>query len=274
MTAFKNQTVLITGAAAGIGRLMAEMVAREGARAIHLWDIDHHGLDQTCHTIGTAACELFALPIDVTDRDRVRREADQIAASSYPVNILINNAGIIFGGAFTSQTPDAIDRTVGVNLVATMQLTHAFLPQITSGHGGHIVNIASAAGLVSNPGMAVYAATKWGVIGWSDSLRLELERSGAGVRVTTVTPFYISTGMFDGVSSNFLLPMLKPEKVARAVVRGVKNNRLFVAMPWLITLTPFAKGLLPVRWFDWFVGGVLGVYHSMDHFAGHRKPSE
>lgn len=273
MTAFRNQTVLITGAAAGIGRLMAEMIAREGAKSIHLWDLDQEGLEATCRLIGTSSCALFPLSIDITDRDRVRFEADEIAASSDPVSVLINNAGVIFGGPFISQTPETIERTVAVNLLATMQITHAFLPQIILSKRGHIVNIASAAGLVSNPGMAVYSATKWGVIGWSDSLRLELERSNAGVHVTTVTPFYISTGMFDGVSLNFLLPMLDPSKVARAVIRGVKKNRLFIAMPWLITLTPFAKGLLPVRWFDWFVGGVLGVYHSMDHFTGHQKPS-
>lgn len=271
MTAIKNKTILITGAGSGIGRLLAQYLALEGASALHLWDLNAEGLDETCRLIGEKTCRLLPLCIDITDNEKVYAEAERIGGNGGVVQILINNAGIIYGGLFRDQTADQITRTVTVNLSAMMQVTRAFLPQMLSGSGGHIVNVASAAGLVSNPGMAVYAASKWGTIGWSDSLRLELERTGTGLKVTTVTPYYINTGMFDGVTSNWLLPILKPEKVARCIVRGIVRNRLFVRMPRLIYITPLAKGVLPVRWFDWFAGGVLGVYHSMDHFTGHKK---
>lgn len=270
MTSFRNKSVLITGAGAGIGRLMSVMIASEGASALYLWDLNEQGLNETCRLITNHECRLSPLVIDVTDRERVFAGAVRIEMDGHPVEMLINNAGVIFGGQFAEQPPDAIDRTIAVNLTAVMQVTRAFLPQMLARPKGHIVNIASAAGLVTNPGMAVYNASKWGIIGWSESLRLELERSGSGVRVTTVTPFYISTGMFDGVSSNPLLPIIKPEKAALKILRGIKRNKLFVRMPWLINFTPLARGILPVRWFDWLVGDVLGVYHSMDSFTGHK----
>jgi hypothetical protein len=147
-----------------------------------------------------------------------------------------------------------------------MHLTLELLPSMTGRGSGHIVNIASAAGLVANPRMSVYCASKWAVIGWSDSLRLEMERLRTGVRVTTVTPFYINTGMFAGVRS--VIPILEPEEAVRRILRGVARNRVFVRMPGIIYLLPLVRGLLPLRAFDWFVGTVLGVYKTMNGFKG------
>lgn len=271
MTLIQNKSALITGAGAGIGQLLAIHLASKGASRLHLWDLDPQGLQRTLDKVKQYSAAVFPLTIDVTDTAKVREEAERLAGEGMPVEILINNAGIIYGGLFVEQDPRQIELMLAVNLVAPLLLTRAFLPQMGAG-GGHIVNVASAAGLVSNPGMAVYAASKWGMIGWSDSLRLELARTHPNVKVTTVTPYYISTGMFEGVKSNWLLPILHPEKVARAIVKGIERNWLFVRMPWLIHLTPLAKGILPTRWFDWFVGRLLGVYHSMDHFKGHSHP--
>jgi all-trans-retinol dehydrogenase (NAD+) len=134
---------------------------------------------------------------------------------------------------------------------------------------GHIVNIASAAGMMANPNMSVYAGSKWAVLGWSESLRIELEAMKGDLHVTTVTPGYIDTGMFDGVKSPLLLPLLKPDVIVKAILNGIEKNKLFVRKPFMVNSLTFVKGILPTRVFDWFVGTVLGVYKSMDDFKGH-----
>jgi short-subunit dehydrogenase len=156
-----------------------------------------------------------------------------------------------------------------INANAPMLVSLEFLPDMISRNSGHICNIASSAGLISNPRMSVYASSKWAVIGWSDSLRIEMQQLKKNIGVTTVTPYYINTGMFDGVRS--LVPILKPEKVAHKVIRGIEHNRIFVSMPWSVHFVRFSQGLLPIWLFDWFVGGVMGIYKTMDHFTGRRQ---
>jgi all-trans-retinol dehydrogenase (NAD+) len=135
---------------------------------------------------------------------------------------------------------------------------------------GHLVTIASAAGMLANPRMAVYAASKWAAYGWSESVRLEMEQLKTGIKVTTVTPSYIDTGMFEGVSTNYVIPKLTPKRAASAIIKGISKNRIFVRMPFMVYTIPFVKGILPVRWFDFLVGKGLGVYKSMHGFTGRK----
>jgi short-subunit dehydrogenase len=88
------------------------------------------------------------------------------------------------------------------------------------------------------------------------------------IHVTTVTPYYINTGMFDGVKS--IIPILKPEKAARKIIRGIERNRIYVSMPWSVHFVRLSQGLLPIWLFDWFTGSVLGIYKTMDHFKGRK----
>jgi short-subunit dehydrogenase len=105
------------------------------------------------------------------------------------------------------------------------------------------------------------------VIGWSDSLRLEMELARTGVKVTTVTPYYIDTGMFAGVRSAFI-PILAPDHVANEIVTAIKRDKVFLRLPRVLNLLPMLRGIMPVRWFDKIVGEWLGVYHSMGGFRG------
>ena len=148
-----------------------------------------------------------------------------------------------------------------------------FLPDMIARNSGHICNISSAGGLISNPKMSVYAASKWAVIGWSDSVRIELEQMGSRVKVTTIAPYYIKTGMFDGVKSP-IVPLMKPEYAARQIIRAIEKNSLVKVVTKLIPLpyhfVRFMQGILPVRLFDWVFGEVFGIYHSMDNFTGRK----
>jgi len=252
-----------------MGRTVAELLLAKGARQVILWDIQPELLEQTATALRANG---YAVVTDIVD---VSRTEDLIAAAARaeavgPVDILINNAGIIVGKEFVAHTHADIDRTMEINTAALMHLTREILPGMLARGGGHIVNIASAAGMGPNPRMSVYCASKWAVIGWSDTLRVEMQRGRTGIKVTTVTPYYVDTGMFAGVRSP-LLPLVKTPKAARAIVRGIERDRIFVRMPALIYAMPLMRGLLPGRLYDWVVGDGLRVYRTMDHFRGREK---
>ncbi|MEP0713351.1 MAG: SDR family NAD(P)-dependent oxidoreductase [Algoriphagus sp.] len=137
-------------------------------------------------------------------------------------------------------------------------------------NAGHICNIASSGGLISNPKMSIYAASKWAMIGWSDSLRLEMKQLERNITITTIMPYYINTGMFDGVKSR--LPILKPEAAALTIVQAIEKNTRMLTMPgYIYRLTRLGQGLLSINAFDWFAGSVLGIYKTMENFVGRKK---
>ncbi|MDX2285198.1 MAG: SDR family oxidoreductase [Bacteroidia bacterium] len=266
MSTFQGRTVLITGGASGMGKLMGKRALEQGAAHLIVWDIQEPMLQQTLDEFAALPGQAHGYRVDVSDTAALITAAQHVLQDIGPVDILINNAGIVTGKLFQAHTHADISRSMDINASALMHLTLELLPAMIGRGTGHIVNIASAAGLVANPRMSVYCASKWAVIGWSDSLRLEMERLRTGVRVTTVTPFYINTGMFAGVRS--VIPILEPEEAVRRILRGVQRNRVFVRMPGIIYLLPLVRGLLPLRAFDWFVGTVLGVYKTMNGFQG------
>lgn len=270
MSEIKGKTVLITGGASGIGKLMGELVLQEGARKLLMWDLNSELLQLTTEEFRNKGYEVEPFVVDVSNTSQVLATFDEVKKRNGSVDILINNAGIIVGKPFAEHTHEEIDKTMNINTSALMHLTKIVLEGMTTKESGHIVNIASAAGLVANPKMSVYCGSKWAVIGWSDSLRLELEHEHPGIKVTTVVPYYINTGMFSGVTSP-VIPILKPLPVAQAIIKGIKKNKPFVRLPSIINLLPLVKGLLPLRLFDLVVGKWLGVYKSMDQFKGRNK---
>lgn len=260
----KGKTVLITGGASGIGKLMGAIALEKGAKLI-IWDINPKSIEETVADHSNLG-EVAGYVVDVTDIERVNEMAAVMKKEHGPVDVLINNAGIVVGKYFHEHTTTDITRTMDLNANAPMFTTLAFLLDMLTLNSGHICNIASSAGLISNPKMSVYAASKWSLIGWSDSLRLEMKQLKKNIGVTTVTPYYINTGMFDGVRS--VIPLLKPDKAAKKIIKAIENNRIFLSMPWSVRFVRFFQGLLPIWFFDWFVGKVMGIYSTMEHFKG------
>ena len=150
---------------------------------------------------------------------------------------------------------------MGINTNALMHNTLEFLPNMLDRDSEYIINIASAAGLAANSKISDYCASNWITIGWSDSVRLEMKKIKKQLKITTVTPYYINTGMFDGVKS--VIPTLKPDKAVRKIMRVIEKKCKFIRMPLIIYT-------LHLTIFDWFVGHVLGVYKTMDHFKGRK----
>ena len=151
-----------------------------------------------------------------------------------------------------------------------MIVAQQFFPAMVERNHGHVCNIASAAGMLSNPKMSVYSASKWGVIGWSDSVRIELKHMKSKARFTTIAPYFINTGMFDGVKSRFF-PILKPEPTAKKILKAIENNKNFKGLPFSYHFIRFCQALLPTSIFDYIFGEVVGIFHAMDNFTGRKK---
>ncbi len=268
MSDFKNKKVLITGGASGIGLLMGKMALQNGAGELIIWDINQKLVAQEINNLVADGYKVSGQKVDVSDGQSVNEAATTLIDEGKVPDILILNAGIVSGKYFHEHLNGEIEKTIGVNVLGCMLVARAFLSEMILRKSGHIVTIASAAGMLSNPKMAVYAASKWAALGWSESLRLEMELLKTGIHVTTVTPSYIDTGMFDGVRTNFLFPTQKPEKAVSKIIQGIQKNRIFVRVPFMVYSIPFFKGILPTKWFDLIVGKVLGVYKSMNNFKG------
>ena len=267
MSKLRDKIILITGGASGIGKIMGQIVLSKGAKLI-IWDINQSKIDETVSEFQKLG-NVSSYKVDVSNNEEVQLTAKRVKQEKGIVDVLINNAGIVVGKYFHEHTKEDILRTININTNAPMFITQEFLPDMMQKKSGHVCNIASSAGLISNPKMSIYAASKWAVIGWSDSLRLEMKELKNNVGITTVTPYYINTGMFDGVKS--IVPILNPEKVAKKIIRAIEKNKPFLSMPWNMRLVRFGQGVFPIWFFDWFVGKLLGIYNTMNHFEGHKK---
>jgi short-subunit dehydrogenase len=272
MTRIRDANVLVTGGAAGLGRLFAEKCLEEGARGVVLWDIDTENLELATRELRDHGHTVDSDIVDVANPEAIGRAAAAVLDRSGPPDVLCNNAGVVVGKPFQDHEAAEIERTIRINVLGVMHVARAFLPEMIRRGSGHVVNVASAAGYLPNPNMSVYVASKWAVLGWSESLRLELERSAGGLRVTTVTPSYIDTGMFEGVKAPLLTPILAPDRLVSDMIRAVKADRILLRAPFMVRLLPLFRGILPTRVFDLLVGRVCGVYDSMDSFVGRASP--
>src|SRR5262245_26251126 len=187
-----GKVALVTGAACGIGRALAEELGRRGA-ALVLADIDEEGLARAGAEAKAQGAQAEIAPADVARAEDVARLAKAALGAFGRVDLLFNNAGVAVAGPVHETKLDDWEWIVGVNLWGPIRLTHALLPQMIARGSGHVVNTASLAGLVGAPGMAAYSLTKFGLVGFSESLRLEV--SGRGVDVTVVCPGYVRTDL-------------------------------------------------------------------------------
>jgi short-subunit dehydrogenase len=268
MTKIKGRTLLITGGASGIGRIMGRMALQRGAKKVVVWDINEDNIAATESELNSYG-EVKGYKVDVANTEMVKQMFALTTKECGDVDILINSAGIITGNkTFAEQSQLDIDRTMAINATAPMTVALQVLPPMLERNVGHICNIASAAGFIANPRMSIYAASKWAVIGWSDSLRVELQESKSNVHVTTIAPYYISTGMFNGVRSR-IIPILKPEWVAKKILNAIEKNKKISSWPLGYHLIRTLQALLPLRALD-LLCKVLGIYNALDHFKGRK----
>lgn len=270
MSKIKGSTVLITGGASGIGRIMGRIALEKGAKCLVIWDINEQNIATTVEEL-TLVGNVCAYTVDISNSEQVEQTYAQMRRERGAIDILINCAGVVLSNnTFDKIGSREIQRTMDINATAAMVLSAQMLPEMIERNIGHICNIASAAGLISNPRMSVYAASKWAMIGWSDSVRIELKQMRSRVRFTTIAPYYINTGMFDGVRSR-LFPILKPEPTARKIIAAIERNRNFRGIPFGFHFIRFWQAVLPTSIFDYIFGEVVGIFHAMDHFTDRKK---
>lgn len=272
MASFRDQRVLITGASRGIGRLLAERFAAEGAEVV-LWGRSGPALEAVAKPLTERGLRCASYVCDVADREQVDSTASRVSADLGPVDVLINNAGVVSGKPLLEISNEAIEHSFAVNALAHFWTVRAFLPGMIRRGSGHIVTIASAAGLVGTPLLTDYAASKHAAVGFDDALRCELRHLGhRNIRTTVVCPYFVSTGMFEGAKpATPLLPILAPDRVASRIVRAIRRRRRRLLLPGTVIVVYLAR-LLPTSAFDATVR-LLGVARSMDEFKGRLPPA-
>lgn len=269
MRTLRKKRVLITGGAQGMGREMALAFAGEGAEIL-LGDINKEKLEETGEEVRSRGVPCHALGLDVTDEKSILKARDGIKRDMGSLDVLVNNAGVVFGGPFLDTPLEKHFATYRVNILGMVAVTHAFLPILINRPSAHLVTIASASGLIGLPDGSTYASSKWAAIGFSESIRLELKLHGhSHVKVTTVCPSYVDTGMFEGARPPRLTTMLDPAKLARRIVEAVRKDEILVLEPWLVKVTPIIRGVLPPVLSD-LVSDIFGATTSMERWKGHH----
>ena len=266
--------VLVTGGAQGMGLLIACGAAERGAH-VAIWDLNDKALPDAASRISAARRSddqiVASDAVDVGDPNAVSGAAERLRASFGEMDVLVNNAGVVSGKRLVDLSPEEVLRTLRVNTAALFWTTGAFLPSMIERGEGHIVTMASAGGLIGVPGLSDYCASKFGAVGFHESLRNELRRTAPGVRTSLICPFFVDTGMFAGVRTRFpfLLPILEPSRVAKAAVRAIEKDRAMVVLPWFINSLKLLR-LLPAGWLD-PIAAFFGIHSAMDTFSGRQE---
>jgi short-subunit dehydrogenase len=231
MAKLAGKRVLITGAAAGIGRCTARAFADEGAELV-LIDRDGDGLERLRSELSEGGARVSVEVVDVSSREQVFAMADRVLARG-PVDVLVNNAGIGHHGELAETSLETWERLIAVNLWGVLHHVYAFLPSMRARGQGQIVNISSGQAFFQLPTWGAYAAVKTAVGVFSEILSFEARKHG--VHVTTVYPFMVNTGFYDQVEgeslgarlSMKLLPFYsqKPETVGRIIVKATRRRR-------------------------------------------------
>jgi NAD(P)-dependent dehydrogenase (short-subunit alcohol dehydrogenase family) len=240
-----GKVVVITGGARGIGAATASALARLGA-AIAIGDLD---LDLAKGTADEIDGDALALPLDVTDRARFTQFLDDVEKQLGPIDVLINNAGIMPLGPIENEADLTTAHQLAINLHAVIHGTREAVKRMRPRGDGHIVNIASAAGKAGFPGGATYCATKHGVVGLSEAVRGELR--GSGVEISVIMPAVVRTELAAGLTESRFIKPIEVTEVAEAIVKTLQHPRFEVFVPRSLDATFRFTRMLPRPAAEW-----------------------
>jgi len=224
----RGKTIAITGAARGIGLATATALLKRGARVV-IGDRDVAILDQAVKQL-SASGQVSGHPLDVTDRESFAMFLDKARADGDGhIDVLINNAGVMPVGPFLEQTPETIRSATEVNFYGVLNGCQLVLPEMVKRRGGHIINIASMAGIVAVPGQVLYAGTKFAVEGLTVAMSDEF--APQGVTISGVLPTFTNTELISGTSPTGAQKPVEPEDIAAAVVKVLNKPKTLVSVP-------------------------------------------
>jgi NADP-dependent 3-hydroxy acid dehydrogenase YdfG len=236
-----GETAAVTGAARGIGRATAEAFLRKGMR-VAIGDVDFEAAQKTASELGPST---VALPLDVTDRSSFAGFLDGAEEQLGPVDVLVNNAGIMPVGRFIDEDDLTARRMVDINVHGVILGMKLALERMIPRDRGHIVNISSQAGKFGAPGGATYSATKHAVVGLTEAVRGELRLMNAHIDLSYVMPFVVKTELGSGLGEVRGMPNLEPTEVADAIVEALQYGIVDVWVPKSAKRTSLLGVLLP-----------------------------
>lgn len=249
MKTFDGKTVFLTGAASGIGRELARQLAPLGCH-LYLVDIDHTGLNAVADEVSASGRSVWTQVCDLSDPSAVSDTLDDFNKRADVIDILINNAGVAYYGPTEAMSQEKWDWLMNINLLAPIQITNHFLPQLSERPDAHIANMCSISGIVAGGRFAAYHTSKFGLIGFTEAIRAEYGRKGIGV--SAICPGPVTTNLYEaaaGSREDTKVPTppkwlcASPERVAKLTVRAIKKNKRQVL------ITPMAHGLYQMKRF-------------------------
>ncbi len=242
---YSEKVIVITGASSGIGRESALEFAKLHA-SIVLVSRNRKKLDEVAEELSKYQTKVLPCVCDVSRKELVNQMSNQVLEKFGTVDVLVNNAGFGIYGNFDALKVEDIESQMATNYLGMIYCTKAFLPKMLEQKSGHIVNVASLGASFGIPAMAGYCASKFAMLGFSESLYHELK--GTGVGVTVVSPITVKTNFFEHHSFNKMpkYPIaLSPHTVAKAVVRGASSPRLEIVTPQIARIAVWIKHTLP-----------------------------
>jgi NAD(P)-dependent dehydrogenase (short-subunit alcohol dehydrogenase family) len=268
MKTFKNQIAFLTGAASGIGRSLAIALAKEGCH-LYVVDVDQSGLESLKAELAPAGVRIWTARCDLSNPQDIQATVQQALTLTGGIDLLINNAGVAYYGPTHMMTQQQWDWLMSINLLAPIQITQAFLPSLLQRPDPHIVNMCSISGLVAGGRFAAYHTSKFGLIGFTESLRAEYGRRGVGV--TAICPGPVLTKLYQSAQSgrtDKAVPSpprwmcTTPERVAAITLKAIRRDRRQVL------ITPTAHCLFQLKR---FVPGLIDFVNRFSRKGRHRN---
>src|SRR5919106_1508770 len=254
---FEGRIVLVTGASSGIGKQVSLDFSEHGAQSIILVARSRSKLEELEKTISRRFnIKTIIYPCDVSKKSEVEQMGREILDKCGHVDILVNNAGFGLYGKVQNQSIEQIESVTFTNYLGVVYCTKTFLDSMISRKSGHIVNVASVAASFGVAGLSAYCASKYAVLGFSESLSQELH--GTGVRLTVVSPIGVKTDFFNnktfgGITPNYTGFMLEPKTVSNAILAAANSSRLEIIVPFYIRAGVWLKHTIP-----FFVNPIMG----------------
>jgi NAD(P)-dependent dehydrogenase (short-subunit alcohol dehydrogenase family) len=262
----KGRTIAITGAARGIGFATAKALLARGARVV-IGDRDVALGESAVATLSNLG-PVSGYPLDVADPESFATFLDKARADGGGhIDVLINNAGVMPVGPFLDHTEQTIRSAIEVNFYGVVNGCRLVLPEMVKRRRGHIVNVASLAGMLAVPGQALYAGTKFAVVGFSTALADEYTREG--VEVSCVMPTFTNTELISGTATGGMTAPVEPEEIAAAVVKTLDKPKTIVSVPYSLRFIAAATAFLPPRGRRWLSAktGTSRVFLDFDTSA-------